>query len=292
VVHLTLLLQAIASGFATGCIYALIAAGLTLVFGVMRIINFAHGEFLMLGMYGGYFCWSLLGLDPIVAVFVVTPALAVLGALLFDGVIRWSLRVPEINQIAVTLGLSLLIQNLALVAFTADNRLITLPRSTESIELGPVLLQLPQLIAAGACLLLMLIVQQVLKRTDFGIMMRAVSQSRDGAVLSGINLTSVFRWSLCAGVGMLGVAGPLLTSVLYVNPSVGALFTLKAFVVVIAGGLGSFRGTIVGALLVGLTESVASLWLQASVAAAVPFFILILFLLLRPQGLLPVGGAR
>lgn len=283
---LEIFLQAIVGGLANAAIYALIAVGLTLVFGVMRIINFAHGEFLMIAMYAGYFAWSLLGIDPIVAILLVTPVLMILGALLYSSVMRFALRVPEINQMAVTLGLSLLLQHLALVAFTGDNMLVTQSRAIAGVELGPVVFQVNQLIACGISIVLLSALYLVLQRTDFGLIMRAVAQSREGAALSGIDVTGVYKWAMAVGIGTLGVAGPLLVSILYVNPHVGALFTLKAFVIVILGGLGSFTGALLGALVVGLAESIAGAWFSASVAAAVPFVILILILLMRPEGLM------
>lgn len=283
---LEIFLQAIVGGLANAAMYALIAVGLTLVFGVMRIINFAHGEFLMIAMYAGYFAWSLLGIDPIVSILLVTPVLMILGALLYSGVMRFAVRVPEINQMAVTLGLSLLLQHLALVAFTGDNMLVTQSRAIAGVELGPVVVQVNQLIACGISAVLLSALYLVLQRTDFGLIMRAVAQSRDGAALSGIDVTGVYKWAMAVGIGTLGVAGPLLVSMLYVNPHVGALFTLKAFVIVILGGLGNFTGALIGALIVGLAESIAGAWFSASVAAAVPFVILILILLTRPEGLM------
>lgn len=288
----TIFLQALLSGLTNGAIYALVAVGLTLVFGVMRIVNFAHGEFLMLAMYGGYLAFTFLGIDPILAVFLVAPVLMLMGYLLFGGLIRPALKVPEINQMAVTLGLSLLLQYLALVVFKADNLLVTQERSTASIWLGPVLIQMPQAIAALASVILLGLFYVVLRKTDLGLIMRVVSQSRDGAALSGIDIGGTYRWAMAIGLGTLGVAGPLMVSALYVNPHVGQLFTLKAFVIVIVGGMGSFGGVLIGALLVGIAESIAASWLTASVAAAVPFALLILVMLLRPEGLVPAGGSR
>jgi len=288
----TIFLQALLSGLTNGAIYALVAVGLTLVFGVMRIVNFAHGEFLMLAMYGGYLAFTFLGIDPILAVFLVAPVLMLMGYLLFGGLIRPALKVPEINQMAVTLGLSLLLQYLALVVFKADNLLVTQERSTASIWLGPVLIQMPQAIAALASVILLGLFYVVLRKTDLGLIMRVVSQSRDGAALSGIDIGGTYRWAMAIGLGTLGIAGPLMVSALYVNPHVGQLFTLKAFVIVIVGGMGSFGGVLIGALLVGIAESIAASWLTASVAAAVPFALLILVMLLRPEGLVPAGGSR
>ncbi|MFC3051919.1 ABC transporter substrate-binding protein [Kordiimonas pumila] len=287
-----IIMQAVISGLANGAIYGLIAVGLTLIFGVMRVINFAHGEFLMIAMYLGYFAWAVPGIDPVLAVFIVTPILMLAGVLLYGGIIRFTIGAPEINQMAVTLGLSLLLQHLALVFFTGDNRLVTLPRSSTGFEFGSAIIQMPQLIAGAAAFGLLALLYLILKRTDFGLMMRSVSQSSDGAALSGIDISSVYKWSMAVGIGTLGVAGPLLVSVLYVNPHVGALFTLKAFVIVIIGGLGSFGGALVGALIVGLAESIAGVWFPASFAAAVPFGLLILILLVRPQGLFSQKGAH
>ena len=288
----TIFLQALLSGLTNGAIYALVAVGLTLVFGVTRIVNFAHGEFLMLAMYGGYLAFTFLGIDPILSVFLVAPVLMLMGYLLFDGLIRPALKVPEINQMAVTLGLSLLLQYLALVVFKADNLLVTQERSTASIWLGPVLIQMPQAIAALASIILLGLFYVTLRKTDLGLIMRVVSQSRDGAALSGIDISGTYRWAMAIGLGTLGIAGPLMVSALYVNPHVGQLFTLKAFVIVIVGGMGSFGGVLIGALLVGVAESLAASWLTASVAAAVPFALLILVMLLRPEGLVPAGGSR
>jgi branched-chain amino acid transport system permease protein len=288
----TIFLQALLSGLTNGAIYALVAVGLTLVFGVMRIVNFAHGEFLMLAMYGGYLAFSYLGFDPIVSLLLVAPVLMLCGLGLFEGLVRPAIKVPEINQMAVTLGLSLLLQYIALVVFKADNLLITQERSTASIWLGPVIIQMPQAIAAVASVILLGLFYVILRKTDLGLIMRVVSQSRDGAVLCGIDMRNTYRWAMAIGIGTLGVAGPLMVSVLYVNPHVGQLFTLKAFVIVIVGGMGSFGGVLLGALLVGLAESLAASWFTASVAAAVPFALLILVMLLRPEGLLPAGGSR
>ncbi|WP_298361818.1 branched-chain amino acid ABC transporter permease [uncultured Bradyrhizobium sp.] len=281
-----ILLQAVISGLANGSIYALIAVGLTLVFGIMRIINFAHGEFLMIAMYGGFFAWSAFGIDPVLAVVIVTPVVMLIGVGLYKGLIRFALNVPDINQMAVTLGLSMLLQHMALMMFTGNNRLITQPRSTASIAIGPAIIQVPQLIACVASLSLLGLLYLVLRRSDLGLVMRAVSQSRDGAALSGIDISAVYKWAMAIGIGSLGVAGPLMAAILYVNPMVGALFTLKAFVIVIVGGLGSFSGVLIGSLLVGLAESIAAAWFSAAISAAVPFAILLLVLLIRPEGLM------
>lgn len=280
-----ILFQAVLSGLANGAVYALVAVGLTLVFGVMRVVNFAHGEFLMIAMYAGYFAWSAGGIDPVLAVPGVAVLLTIAGALLYQTLVRPLMRAPEINQMAVTLGLSLLLQNLALMAFAGDNRLITLPRSTQGIALGPAYIQVPLLIAAAASIVLLTLFYVVIYKTSIGLSMRAASQSRDGAELSGIPIGRIYLMAVALGIGALGVAGPLVASMLYVNPHVGELFTLKAFVIVILGGMGSFGGALLGAMLISLAESIAGIWLPGAMASAIPFGILILVMLVRPEGI-------
>ena len=286
------LLQAAVSGVATGAVYSLIAVGVTLVFGVMRIINFAHGDFLMLGMYGGYFGWSLLGLDPLVSIFLVTPALVLAGSVVYDLIIRHTLRSPEINQMAVTLGLSLLIHYGVGATTTGGNLIVPLDRSIEAIEIGGVFILKSHLVTMAVSLALIGGIAVLLKATDLGLMMRAVAQSPQGASLSGIELGRIYRWVLCLGVGTLGVAGPLLVSTIYVTPSVGAMFTLKSFVVVIVGGLGSFSGAIVAAMIVAMAENLAAVWTTGSIAATVPLVLLIAIMIWRPEGLLNKSPIR
>jgi len=279
-------LQAIVSGLLSGGLYALIAVGLTLMFGVMRVVNFAHGDFLMLAMYGTFFAWSLFGVDPAVSIFWMVPLMGLVGALLYQLVVKRIMGKSEISSIAVTMGVALLIQNLALMGFKADNLVVNTEWANRAISVGFVFLQLPHMVAAAASVILIAALYGLLRFTDLGLMMRAVSQSPEGAALSGINLHRVSLWATIIGIGTLGVAGPLLTPMLYVNPTVGTQFTLIAFVIVIAGGLGNFFGAIVAGLLVGVTESLAGVWLPASLGAAIPFGLLVVVMLWRPQGLL------
>lgn len=289
---LSVIFQAVAGGLMSGGTYALVAVGLTLIFGVMRVINFAHGEFLMLAMYLAYFGWSVLGVDPYWMVLIAPLVLALLGSVFFQYLTRYSMGAPEINQMAVTLGASLLLQNAALLAFKGDNQIVNLARATDSIMLSAVTLQVPQLMAATVSVVLMGAVYLLLTRTDLGLMMRATAQSSEGAALSGIDLSRVYRWAMALGIATLGFAGPLILPTMYVNPNIGTLFTLKAFVIVIAGGLGSVPGALLGGLLVGLTESVAGVWLPGAAASAIPFVFLVIVMIWRPQGLLKSGGRR
>lgn len=283
---LDVFIQALISGVLAGGVYALVAIGLTLVFGVMRVVNFAHGDFMMVAMYGAFFSWTIFGSDPLLSTLWLVPSMGLLGAALYHFVIRRLVGLSELSSMAVTMGVALLLQNLALMTFKADNLVVDTSWSSKAILIGNISIQLPHLVSAAASAILIVSLYLLLRFTDLGLKMRAVSQSPEGAALSGIDLHRVALVATVIGIGTLGVAGPLLTPMLYVNPLVGAQFTLIAFVVVIAGGLGNFPGAIVAGLLVGVAERVSSVWLSASLSAAVPFVILVAVMLLRPQGLL------
>ena len=282
-------LQAVVSGLLTGGVYALVAMGLTLIFGVMRVVNFAHGDFLMLAMYGAYFGWAQWGMDPLFSVLWIVPGMALLGVVFHKLVLQRVAGSAGIGAVAVTLGVALLVQNLALMLFKADNRVVNTEWASRAFALGPLSLQWPQAVAALAAGLLIAALAALLRFSPLGLAMRAVAQSADGAALSGIDPQRVALLASSIGIGSLGVAGALLTPMLYVNPGVGVQFTLMAFVVVIAGGMGSFAGAVLAGLGVGVTERVASLWLPASAATAIPFALLVLVMLWRPQGLLRAG---
>jgi len=280
------LVQALISGLLSGWLYALIAIGLTLIFGVMRVVNFAHGDLLMLAMYGAFTSYATLGVDPTIAVLWMLPLMGVFGAILYKLIIRHIVGKSELTSIAVTLGVGMLIQNIALMVFKADNLVANTPWANAAYQLGYVTIQLPHAMAALASIALIGGLYGLLRFTDLGIMMRAVSQSAEGAALSGINLHRISMWTTVIGIATLGVAGPMLVSMLYVNPTVGVQFTLIAFVAVIAGGLGNFFGAVVAGIFVGVTERVAGIWLPASLAAAIPFCFLVIVMLWRPEGLL------
>ncbi len=279
------LVQAIVTGLVMGGIYALVAAGLTLIFGVMRIINLVHGEFLMVAMYGSFFMNSLFGLDPYISVVLILPALFIVGSGFFHLLISPILSAPGINQILLTIGASIFIQNLALLLFTADFRTIALSYSRIKIQLGPGIIDLPQLVALLSSILLTVILYWLLKSTDLGRWIRAASQNREAALLAGIDVRRIYLFTFGIGTACVGVAGSLLSGIYYITPSVGWLFLLTAFVVVVLGGMGNFVGALLGGFIIALTESVGSLFIPIALAPVLKFIIFIVLLLFRPQGL-------
>jgi branched-chain amino acid transport system permease protein len=239
----------------------------------------------MMAMYGSFFLHSLLGVDPYISIAITLPIFFVAGGSFFHFLISPILSAPEINQILLTIGVSIFIQNLALLIFTADYRTILLAYSQIKVQIGPAVIDLPQLIAFVSSVVITLILYWVLKSTDMGRSIRATSQNREAAILCGINVHKIFLFTFGLGTACVGVAGSLLSGIFYITPSVGWLFLLTAFVVVVLGGMGNFVGALLGGFIIALTESVGSLFMPISLAPITKFIVFIFLLLLRPQGL-------
>ncbi len=285
----TIIASAAINGLLLGGIYTLVASGLTLIYGVLHIINFAHGSMLMLAMFGVYYLLTLLGIDPYLSIFIMVPAMYLFGYLLYKGLIGRLSSGKDENILLVTLGLSILIENLALMFFKGDSRTILVSYSDRMVELGPTLVPLPKLISFVVALLLCIALGLFIQRTDIGRSIRAVAKERVGARLVGIDVDRIFAISYGIGLATLGAAACLMMPIFYVSPSVGHVFVLVAFTVVVLGGMGSFFGAVVGGLIIGLTESFGGLFLGESMGQIGISLIFILILLLRPSGLF---GAR
>jgi len=280
-----LFLQALVSGILVGGVFALISIGLTLVWGVLKIINFAHGEFLMIGMYVVYFLVAKLGWDPYLTLLVSVPALFLVGAGIFEITIRPILDHPAMNQIMPTVGLSLVLQNLALMFFKADVLFAQTKYNAVPIAIGPVVVTAGQLIAFVGSILAALLLYWLLQNTDMGRAIRAAAQNRDAAILMGIDVSWTYLLAFGIGSACLGVAASLMIPFYYVSPTVGTFFGLIAFVIVVLGGMGNFLGALVGGLIIGLTESLGAAFLPGSLSRVLTFLIFVLILLYRPEGL-------
>lgn len=280
-----LLLQGVANGLVTGAVYALIAVGLTLVFGVMRIVNFAHGEFLMIAMYTTYLLSTFGNLHPYVAILVSVPFLFLLGAATFKLLIQPLLAAPEISQLLMTMGLGILLQNVALLVFKADPLSVIVPWASKSVRLGPVAVAWTRLGAALVSLVVIFGIYWLLRATDLGRMLRAAAQDRNAAQLMGINVYRMYMLALAIGVACLGVVGPVLVPWSYVNPEVGTVFTLTAFVIVVLGGMGSVSGAFFGGLIIGVVTAVGQVFLPGTYGLIPQYLVFILLLFFRPEGL-------
>ncbi|MFD0666964.1 branched-chain amino acid ABC transporter permease [Ramlibacter sp. MAHUQ-53] len=282
---LSILFPAVLNGLTTGAVYALVALGLTLIYGVLHIINFAHGACLMMALYGVYFLKQSLGVDPYLALPVMVPAMFAAGYALQRGVVERASHGKDENILLVTLGISIVLENVALLAFRSDTRTIDTAYTLATVAIGPAMISLPKVVAFFGALATSAALLWIMKRTDLGRAIRAVAKEKQGARLMGINVEHVYAMSFGIGLACLGAAACFLLPAYYVNPQVGGGFVLVAFTIVVLGGMGSFPGALVGGLLIGVVESLGGLWFGESLGQIGIFLIFIAVLLLRPQGL-------
>jgi len=280
-----IVLSAVVNGLLTGSIYALIALGLTLVYGVLHIINFAHGAMLSAAMFGVLIVHIAFGLDPYIAIVVLAPAFFLLGYGLQRFVIGPASQGSDANILFVTLGLSIMIENVLLAIFRSDTRSIEVPYAFSSIDIGFTLVSVPRLAALGVALAVSLLLWAVLSLTDTGKAIRAVAKEKLGASLVGIDVNHIYAVTFGLGAACLAVAACLLMPTFYVTPRVGNAFVLVAFTIVVLGGMGSIPGALIGALFIGVVESLGGLYLGESLGQIGIFLIFILVLLFRPTGL-------
>jgi len=280
-----LLLQAVVSGVLLGGVYGLVASGLTLIFGVLRIVNFAHGAMMMLAMYSSYWLFALGGIDPYLSIAVTAPLFFLLGLVVQKVVIEPNRRAAEHNQLLLTLGLALFLENLALVLWQGDFRTVKSAMSGTSFVLGDALVEVPRLIACGGAVLVAFALFVFLRTTDVGKAIRALAEEPEGAQLMGIDIGQIRAVAFGIGTACVAVAGSLVTPFFYVAPDVGESFNLMAFVVVVLGGMGNFIGALLGGFIVGLAESLGAAFLPGSLKQLVVFIIFAAVLLLRPEGL-------
>ncbi|RAI02971.1 branched-chain amino acid ABC transporter permease [Acuticoccus sediminis] len=281
--------EALINGLMLGAVYALVALGLTLIYGVLHIVNFAHGALLTVAMFGVWICSATLGLDPYLSILVVGPVMFGIGYSLQRYIIGPASHGSDNNILLVTLGLSIVIENVLLAVFQSDTRTISTDYAFEVIEAGPLLLSYPRVIGLGVAIVTAIALWIVLNQTRIGRAIRAVAKEKTGASLSGIDVPKIYAITFALGCTCLAVAAGLLMPTFYVNPRTGAAFVLVAFTIVVLGGMGSITGALVGGLLIGVVESASSLYLGDSLGQIGIFLIFILVLLFKPTGLF---GAR
>jgi len=281
-----LLLQAILSGVLVGGVYALIGIGLTLIFGVMRVINFAHGELVMLGMYVTWLLFVKLGWDPYLSILAVAPLLFVWGAVLQTTVVNRVLDALPQNQILLTIGLGLVMSNAVMLAATSDYRLVSTSYSSASFDLGGLSVSYPLLLSFLVTVAVTVALYLFLLRTDTGQAIRATAQDRLAAQLMGIDVRRMSVLAFGLGAALAGVAGALVAPTYYIYPQVGAAFTLKAFVIVVLGGMGSVVGATLAGVLIGVTESLAAVYVASGLKELVVYVLFLVLLLVKPSGLL------
>jgi len=283
---MTVFLQSLLSGILVGGVYALIGIGLTIIFGVMRVINFAHGDLLMLGMYVTWGLFTLFGIDPYLSLVITAPVLFLWGALLQKVFINRVLNALPQNQILLTIGLGLVMSNAIMLGFTSDYRILTTTYSSSSFQLFGLSVSQPLLYSFLVTAAITGALFWFLQTTDTGQAIRATAQDRDAAQLMGINVKWMSVLAFGLGTALAGTAGALLAPTYYIFPQVGGPFTLKAFVVVVLGGMGSIVGATLGGVLIGVTESLSAVYIASGLKELVVYVLFLLILLFRPSGLL------
>ncbi len=280
------LAQGILSGILMGFVYALIAVGLSLIFGLMEIVNFAHGEFLMLSMYTAFWAWALFGLDPLLSVPVCAVALFLLGWLTYAGIIRRVLGGPMLAQIFATFGFGIFLRAAAQFLWTPDFRQVGRAWVQGPVKILGISVGLPQVVASGACLVAFGLLYWFITKTETGMALEATAEDRQAAALMGINTERMFALGWGIGSACVGVAGAFLASFFYIFPQVGFLFALIAYVIVALGGFGSILGSLVAGLIIGMVEVLGGLFIAPAFKYVAVYLIYLLIVLVRPQGLL------
>ena len=285
-------LQSLLSGILTGGVYALAGIGMSLVFGVMNISNFAHGDLMMLGMYLAYFAFTLLHIDPYLSLLLIIPTAFLFGFLIEKVFIHRIIHHPHQNQILLTIGLGLIMSNTALLAFTSDPKILTTSYSSSAVNIGGISLSVPLLLSFAITTVIIGILFVFLSKTTTGLALWATSQNRDAAQLMGINVAKMSAIAFGLGTALAATAGALIAPTYYIHPLAGHTFLLKAFTICVLGGLGSVVGAGVGGIIIGIVESMSSTNLSSDWKDVVVFIIFLAVLLFRPQGLLGKKGEQ
>lgn len=278
-------LQVLVMGIALGGVYALIAFALAIVYSVTRLLNFSHGDLMAVAMYFALIGFTWLGLDPYLSMFIISPIMFCLGMLLFYLIFSRVLRAELLLVVQITLGMVFVIENGLLMIFSANYQIIPTVLSGERWFLGPVILRAPLFVAFLVSVALAVVFFFILFKTDFGRAVRAIAEDPIGAALAGINVRKIQMLVFSGSLGVLGLVGPLVTPVFILEPSIGLHLSLISFIVLILGGSNNFLGILVAGIIIGLSESFGSYYMNPpELAAMVPYVIFILVLFARPRG--------
>lgn len=279
------LLQSTITGLLTGMVYSLMALGLTVIFGVMRVVNFAHGEMMVVAMYLAVFAFAMLGVDPLLALVPIAGILFVFGYCLQRTVVNRFINVPEHMQFILMLAIAIVLVNACLLVAGPDAQGVQLDYSLDSFEIGGLLVDKVRVYAACGALIIAALLFLFFSRTRTGKAIRAAADNYTGALVVGLDVRRLYAITFGIGAACVGAAGALTVMLVQVQPFLSVEYTLLAFTIVIIGGLGSLRGAIAGGLLIGVSEAVAGFLLDPSLKSVFSFGLLILVLLVRPQGL-------
>ena len=273
-------------GILTGLVYGLMALGLSVIFGVVRVVNFAHGEMMTIAMYMALVLFSALRLDPLIMLVPIAAVLFAFGYILQAGLINRFITRPEHSQFLLLIAIAIIIVNLLLIIFGPDAKNVQTTYAFDSFQIGSLIVDATKLYAAGAALAVAAALFAFFRFTDMGTAIRACADNYTGALTVGLDVNKLYALTFGLGAACVGAAGSVLVLIIDVTPQVGPVYTLLAFVIVITGGLGSMSGALLGGVLIGVTEALAGLVFTPSAKSMFAFAILVLVLLFRPQGLL------
>ncbi len=274
------------AGVLTGLVYGLMALGLSVIFGVVRVVNFAHGEMMSVAMYIAFVLFSALHLDPLIMLVPIAAVMFVFGYALQAGLINPFITRPEHSQFLLVVALAIIIVNALLIIFGPDARSVQTSYAYDSFELGPVIIDASKVYAAAAAIVVTALLFVFFRVTLIGKAIRACADNYTGALVVGLNVKHLYALTFAIGAACVGAAGTMMTLITDVTPALGPGYTLLAFVIVITGGLGSMPGALIGGILIGVTEAVAGVLFTPSAKSMFAFGILVLVLLFRPQGIL------
>jgi branched-chain amino acid transport system permease protein len=281
-----MIIQVISSGLLMGFIYALVAVGLTLTWGVLDIINFAHGEYLMLSMYTSFWLYSLFHFDPLISLPVTAFTIFLLGFFTYKIIIKRVINAPALMALLATFGLSLFFRNIAQFLWTPNNRFINTGFVTDKkIELGSIIIGMPQLLASIGSILMVIIIYYFIEKTRMGKAIKATALDKDTALLMGINTEKIYALTFGISGAAAGVAGAFMSTFYPIYPESGLMYGLLAFVIVALGGFGNIKGALFGGLIIGLTEALGGFLLGTQFKYAIVFLIYLIVIQLRPKGL-------
>ncbi|MGY4505804.1 branched-chain amino acid transport system permease protein [Bradyrhizobium sp. GM24.11] len=283
---MTAVVQALVDGVLVGGVYGIIAVGLSLVFGVLGIVNFAQAEFMMLGMYAAWFAWRYLGLDPLLGAALAFVVVFCLGALIQRFLIQRVLKAPEVAQIFLTVGILIVLENSALLLFGPDFRTAKTAYQTSALTVGPIFISVSYLAAFVAAVIVSVVLWFVLAKTWIGRAIRSTAQNSMAATLFGVDTKWIYAIAFGLGTGLSAFGGGIVLSYSSVNPTSGSLYVVLMFTVVVLGGLGSVMGALLGGVIVGIIQSVSTLMMPIQLQNLALFTIFIALLAVRPQGLL------
>lgn len=283
---MTLFIQTLIDGFLNGAIYAVIALGLTLIFGVMKIINMAHGDFVMLGMFSTFFIYQYTGLDPYLSIPITGTIVFLIGVCVYRFGVGKVPGLTEENSLLFTAGASLFTANLAQFLWSPNYRRVDLSYGVSTISVGDLAISITKILSLGVVIICVIALWFFLNRTFTGMAIRASSQEKAAASLMGVNVQRIAMLTFGIGAGFSAIAGTLLTAEIAFYPTVGTIFIIKAFIVVVLGGMGNIPGAAVGGIILGLAEGLGAVYISSGYTDAYGLIIFLFILLFRPQGLL------